>query len=159
MREVTPAFWGIDYDRLEQEGGVHWPCPDFDHPGTPFLFADDFPRGKGRFLEVEYGTESELPDEAYPYNLSTGRVLYHWSGSTMTGRSRLEEVYPEATCEVHPEDAKKLKIETGDWLLIRSRRGEVKARALVTGRSPVGTVFFAIPFCGSGCKFIDIGQG
>jgi hypothetical protein len=45
MRRVTPDFWGIDYARLEREGGVHWPCPSFDHPGTPFLFADEFPRG------------------------------------------------------------------------------------------------------------------
>ena len=74
MRQVTPAFYGIDYARIEREGGVHWPCPSFDHPGTPYLFADEFPRGKGKFWEVSYGTESEQPDEAYPYNLSTGRV-------------------------------------------------------------------------------------
>ena len=144
MRRVTPEFWGIDYDRIAREGGVHWPCPDFDHPGTPYLFADSFPRGKGRFWEVSYGTRSEQPDEEYPFNLSTGRVLYHWSGSTMTGRSKLEEIYPEATCEIHPEDATDLQIETGDWVEVSSRRGNIKLRALVTGRSPRGTVF--IPF-------------
>ena len=42
MRQVTPDFWGIDYERIEREGGVHWPCPTFDHPGTPFLFAEEF---------------------------------------------------------------------------------------------------------------------
>jgi formate dehydrogenase alpha subunit len=144
MRRVTPDFWGIDYARLEREGGVHWPCPSFDHPGTPFLFADEFPRGKGKFWQVQYGTESELPDADYPFNLSTGRVLYHWSGSTMTGRSRLEDVYPEAVCEVHPGDAVALGIVTGDWLKISSRRGTITLRALVTGRSPRGTVF--VPF-------------
>jgi predicted molibdopterin-dependent oxidoreductase YjgC len=41
---------------------VHWPCPSFDHPGTPFLFADEFPRGRGKFWEVQYGTRSEQPD-------------------------------------------------------------------------------------------------
>ena len=66
MRQVTPEFWGIDYARIEREGGVHWPCPDFDHPGTPFLFADDFPSGRGKFYELEYGTESEQPDEELP---------------------------------------------------------------------------------------------
>lgn len=156
MRAVTPVFGGIDYDRIEREGGVHWPCPDFDHPGTPYLFTDDFPRGRGRFLEVEYGTESETPDEEYPFNLSTGRVLYHWSGSTMTGRSRLEEVYPEATCEVHPADAEKIGIETGDWLAIRSRRGEVKARALVTGRSPQGTVFLPFHFAEAAANLLTL---
>jgi formate dehydrogenase alpha subunit len=144
MRQVTPDFWGIDYARIEREGGVHWPCPSFDHPGTPFLFAEEFPRGKGKFWEVEYGTESEQPDDEYPYNLSTGRVLYHWSGSTMTGRSRLEDIYPEATCEIHPDDAAELGISTGDWVDLSSRRGNIKLRALLTGRSPRGTVF--VPF-------------
>lgn len=144
MRQVTPDFWGIDYSRIEREGGVHWPCPSFDHPGTPFLFAEDFPRGKGKFWEVEYGTESEQPDEEYPYNLSTGRVLYHWSGSTMTGRSGLEEIYPEATCEIHPDDAAELNIQMGDWVELSSRRGKIKLRALITARSPLGTVF--VPF-------------
>jgi formate dehydrogenase alpha subunit len=144
MRQVTPDFWGIDYERLEREGGVHWPCPDFDHPGTPYLFTDEFPRGKGKFWEVQYGTESELPDETYPFNLSTGRVLYHWSGSTMTGRSNLEDVYPEAVCEMSPDDAAALQLQTGDWVNVSSRRGTITLRLLVTGRSPQGTVF--VPF-------------
>jgi len=144
MRQVTPEFWGVDYGRIEREGGVHWPCPSFDHPGTPYLFSDEFPRGKGKFWRVDYGTESEQPDEDYPFNLSTGRVLYHWSGSTMTGRSKLEDVYPEATCEMHPDDAQALGLETGDWVAVSSRRGSIKLRVLVTGRSPQGTIF--IPF-------------
>ncbi len=144
MRHVTPDFWGITYERLEREGGVHWPCPSLDHPGTPYLFADSFPRGAGKFWEIEFGTESEQPDEQYPYNLTTGRVLYHWHGSTMTGRSRLEEIFPEAICEIHPDDAEELGIETGDWLEVSSRRGSIKLRALVTSRSPRRTVF--IPF-------------
>jgi predicted molibdopterin-dependent oxidoreductase YjgC len=144
MRALTPDFWGIDYDRLEREGGVHWPCPDFDHPGTPFLFADTFPSGRGKFYELEYGTESEQPDQQYPLNLTTGRVLYHWHGSTMSGRSSLEEAFPEAICEIHPDDAGHYAIETGDWIALTSRRGTIQMRALVTGRSPRGTIF--IPF-------------
>ncbi len=62
----------------------------------------------------------------------------------MTGRSRLEDVYPEAVCEVHPDDAAALGIDTGDWIKVSSRRGEITLRALVTGRSPRGTVF--VPF-------------
>ena len=144
MRRVTPDFWGITYERIEREGGVHWPCPSFDHPGTPYLFADEFPRGRGKFWEVAYGTNSEQPDEEYPFNLTTGRVLYHWSGSTMTGRSALEEIFPEAVCEIDPEDARDLRLETGDWVKISSRRGSITLRVLVTGRSPRGTVF--VPF-------------
>ncbi len=144
MRQLTPDFGGIDYERIEREGGVHWPCPSYDHPGTPYLFETSFPRGKGKFWEVEFGTESEQPDAAYPFNMSTGRVLYHWHGRTMTGRSSLDNIYPEATCEMHPEDAGGLGLETGDWVEVSSRRGAIKLRVLVTGRSPQGTVF--IPF-------------
>jgi formate dehydrogenase alpha subunit len=158
MRQVTPAFYGIDYARIEREGGVHWPCPSFDHPGTPFLFADEFPRGKGKFWEVAYGTESEQPDEAYPYNLSTGRVLYHWSGSTMTGRSKLEDVYPEATCEVHPSDAAELRLQTGDWVEVSSRRGSIKLRALVTGRSPEGTIFVPFHFAEAAANLLTLDE-
>ncbi|MEM7116376.1 MAG: formate dehydrogenase subunit alpha [Chloroflexota bacterium] len=156
MRAVTPEFYGIDYARLEREGGVHWPCPSFDHPGTPFLFADSFPRGKGKFWEVEYGTESEQPDEDYPFNLSTGRVLYHWSGSTMTGRSSLEQIYPEATCEVHPDDASALGIETGDWVAVSSRRGTIKLRALVTRRSPRNTIFIPFHFAEAAANLLTL---
>ena len=156
MRAVTPDFWGIDYARLEREGGVHWPCPSFDHPGTPFLFAEEFPRGRGKFWEVQYGTESEQPDADYPYNLSTGRVLYHWSGSTMTGRSRLEDIYPEAVCEMHPDDAAALGLITGDWVAVSSRRGTITLRVLVTGRSPRGTVFVPFHFAEAAANLLTL---
>jgi formate dehydrogenase alpha subunit len=144
MRRVTPDFWGITYERLEREGGVHWPCPALDHPGTPFLFAEDFPSGRGKFWPVEYGTASELPDADYPFILSTGRVLYHWHGGTMTRVSALDAIWPECTVELHPHDAARLGFQTGDWVDVASRRGTITARLLVTGRSPEGTVF--IPF-------------
>ncbi|HUF37226.1 MAG TPA: formate dehydrogenase subunit alpha [Anaerolineales bacterium] len=156
MRQVTKDFWGITYERLEREGGVHWPCPDLDHPGTPYLFEETFPRGKGKFWSIELGTESELPDDDFPYNLSTGRVLYHWSGSTMTGRSALEHAFPEAVCEIHPDDAANLGLETGDWVAIRSRRGEIKMRALVTGRSPHGTVFVPFHFAEAAANLLTL---
>ncbi len=156
MRQVTPDFWGIDYARLEREGGVHWPCPSFDHPGTPFLFAEEFPRGRGKFWEIGYGTESEQPDAEYPFNLSTGRVLYHWSGSTMTGRSQLENVYPEAVCEVSPDDAETLGLTTGDWINVSSRRGTITLRALVTGRSPQGTVFVPFHFAEAAANLLTL---
>ncbi len=159
MRQVTPEdFGGIDYARLEREGGVHWPCPSLDHPGTPFLFADDFPRGKGKFWAVEYGTDSEQTDEQYPYNLSTGRVLYHWSGSTMTGRSQLEEVFPEAICEVNPADARDLGLVTGDWVRVSSRRAAVTLRALLTERSPVGTVFIPFHFAEAAANLLTLNR-
>jgi predicted molibdopterin-dependent oxidoreductase YjgC len=144
MRRVTPEFYGITYQRLERDEGVHWPCPSLDHPGTPFLFEASFPRGRGKFWPVDYGTESELPDETYPFILSTGRVLYHWHGGTMTRVSALDEIWPECTVEINRNDSARLGLETGDWVDVTSRRGTITARLMVTERSPEGTVF--IPF-------------
>jgi formate dehydrogenase alpha subunit len=144
MRRVTPDFAGITYARLEAEGGVHWPCPSVDHPGTPFLFADAFPRGRGMFWTVSYGTASEQPDPDYPLILSTGRVLYHWHGGTLTRVSALDQAAPECTVELHPDDAARRGVAGGERVEVCSRRGRITARALVTGRSPAGTVF--IPF-------------
>lgn len=144
MAELTPPFQGINYERIEREGGVHWPCPSPEHPGTPYLFSESFPRGKGQLTPLDYRPSAELPDADYPFTLSTGRVLYHWHGGTMTRRSKLDDIYPDPTVEIHPRDAEQLGVRAGDWIKVRSRRGEIRVKTLVTERSPQGTVF--IPF-------------
>lgn len=156
MRAVTPDFYGITYERLEREGGVHWPCPALDHPGTPYLFEDTFPRGRGKFWALEYGTESELPDDEYPYHLTTGRVLFHWHGGTMTRRSRLDEAFPEPILEMHPDDAHALSLISGDWVEVTSRRGSVVCRVMVTGRSPQGTVFLPFHFAEAAANLLTL---
>jgi formate dehydrogenase alpha subunit len=156
MRRLTPDFGGIDYPRLEREGGVHWPCPTPDHPGTPYLFKETFPRGRGKFWKLEYGTQSELPDREYPFLLSTGRVLYHWHGGTLSRRSKLDEIWPEATAEVNPEDAASLDLETGDWIDVTSRRATIQLRVLVSGRSPKGTVFIPFHFAEAAANLLTL---
>jgi predicted molibdopterin-dependent oxidoreductase YjgC len=156
MRAVTPDFYGITYERLEREGGVHWPCPTVDHPGTPYLFSESFPRGNGKFWSLEYGTESELPDEEYPYHLTTGRVLFHWHGGTLTRHSKLDEAFPEPILELHPDDAHSLELISGDWVEVTSRRGQVICRVMVTGRSPQGTVFLPFHFVEAAANLLTL---
>lgn len=144
MASLTPPFQGISHQRLEIEGGVHWPCPSPDHPGTPYLFTETFPRGKGQLVPLEYEPSAELPDKEYPFILSTGRVLYHWHGGTMTRRSKLDDIYPEPTVEIHPADARNLGIQAGEWIRVRSRRGAIRVKSIITERSPQGMLF--IPF-------------
>jgi predicted molibdopterin-dependent oxidoreductase YjgC len=158
MRQVTPDFYGVTYERLEREGGVHWPCPSLDHPGTPYLFKDDFPRGKGKFWTLDYSTQSEQPDADYPFHLTTGRVLFHWHGGTMTRRSKLDDIFPEAVLELHPDDANGLGIDSGDWVEVTSRRGSIVCRALVTGRSPAGTVFLPFHFAEAAANVLTLNQ-
>jgi formate dehydrogenase alpha subunit len=144
MRHLTSDWYGVTYDRLEREGGVHWPCPSADHPGSPYLFEDSFPSGRGKFFPVEFTDESERPNEEYPFILSTGRLLYHWHGGTLTRVSALDQIWPECTVEMHPHDAAQIGLAMGEWIDIFSPRGKITARLLVTQRSPQGTVF--IPF-------------
>jgi predicted molibdopterin-dependent oxidoreductase YjgC len=158
MRQVTPDFGGITYERLEREGGVHWPCPSLDHPGSPFLFAEEFPRGRGQFVSLDYGTKSELPDADFPFLLSTGRVLYHWHGGTLSRRSALDEIWPEATVEISPADAERLGLATGDWVEVASRRGAIRLRALVSGRSPEGTVFIPFHFVEAAANILTLNR-
>ena len=102
-------------------------------------------RGKGRFHAVEFREPAELPDEAYPLTLTTGRVLYHFNSRTMTGRVEgLQERVPEAYVEINPADAARFGIREGARVRVVSRRGAIEVRAMVTDRVPEGTVF--IPF-------------
>ena len=76
----------MTYDRVDA-CGLQWPCPDIDHPGTPYLHEDTFPRGRGRLMGIEYEAPAELTNEEYPILLTTGRMLYQYNISTGSRRS------------------------------------------------------------------------
>ncbi len=143
MASVNSDYAGITYERI-QKVGLIYPVPDLDHPGTPTLFTDSFPRGRGKFIPLDYVHIMEEPDDEYPFILTTGRVLEHWHGGTMTRNSVLDEAYPEARVEIHPADAEIHGIRNNDPVRVTSRRGEVVLRATVTEKTTVGVVF--IPF-------------
>lgn len=146
MATLTPQYAGMSHDRLE-EGGIQWPCPSSDHPGTQILHAGTFARGLGLFSVVEYKPPAEEPDQEYPLILSTGRVLFHWHGGTMSRRSPgLDELAPTPEVEVNPEDSKQHNLADGDRVKVLSRRGEVVARVRVTRRSPPGTIFLTFHY-------------
>jgi formate dehydrogenase major subunit/formate dehydrogenase alpha subunit len=146
---LTPSYAGLSHDRLERGDRLHWPVPGADHPGTPILHVDRFPRGKGRFHAVDHLPAAELPDADYPMLLTTGRVLYHWHGGELTRRvPPLLEVYPEPLVEVNPEDAERIGLNGATAVRVRSRRGEMVARALVTDRVAPGVLFGNFHFPG-----------
>ncbi|SFM59106.1 formate dehydrogenase major subunit [Thermodesulforhabdus norvegica] len=147
IRVLCPQFAGITYARLEQ-GGLQWPVPQEDHPGTVYLHKDGkFLRGRGRFHAVDWTPPAEIPDEEYPFVLSTGRRLYHYHTRTMTGRCwGLDELMPEETADISPEDAERLGIKDGELIKVRSRRGEVVIKARVTSQVPRGMVWMSFHF-------------
>ena len=146
MASLMPSYAGMSYERLER-GGLQWPCPTKYHPGTPYLHKDRFVRGLGRFIPVAYRGPAELPDEEYPFYLSTGRIREHYHTGSMTRRSRgLDRLAPEERIQMHPEDAERLGIGPGDWVRVISRRGEIRARVRLTDRSAPGMVFGTFHF-------------
>ena len=145
MAKLWPAIAGLSHARLES-GGIQWPCPSADHPGTRFLYAEDFPTGRARFVPVSQGeTAAELPDPDYPFVLNTGRLLYHWHGGTLTRRVQgLLELAPRLEIAVNPVDARRLGMGEGGALRVVSRRGELQGFAHITDAVRPGAIF--VPF-------------
>ena len=109
MARLTPIVSGVSHARLDRDGGIQWPCPTPDHPGTPNLYTETFPRPNGlaRLTPVRQGPSAmELPDDQYPIVLNTGRVLYHWHGGTITTRvDGLVDLVPSVVATINQDDA------------------------------------------------------
>jgi len=148
IRRCVPQYKGISYDRLNQTvGGIHWPCPAEDHPGTPTMFLEKFntPDGLGHFQAVEYKPPAEVPDEEYPYFLTTGRSIFHYHTGVMTRRTpKLIDEVPRSYVEVNPEDADKAGVKDKDMVTLTTRRGTMETEARVTDEVPLGLLF--VPF-------------
>jgi formate dehydrogenase alpha subunit len=154
IRNLTPSYGGISYQRLE-DNGLQWPCPIDDHPGTPILHTNIFVRGKGRFIPLKYIPPGEMPDENYPLILTTGRSLYHFHTGTMTRKvAGLNIMEPEGVVEISPKDASQLGIAQGDKVKVSSRRGEIIVRAKVTEALPSGVVFMTFHFAESAANIL-----
>jgi formate dehydrogenase alpha subunit len=144
IRRVTPSYAGITYPRIEAVG-LHWPCPNPEHPGTPVLHKEQFTRGRGLFHAIEWLPPAERVDGEYPLYLTTGRVLYQYHTGTMTMKTDgLMDRAPESFVEIAPSDARTHGIADGDRVTVASRRGAIQLVARISPQAAEGTVF--IPF-------------
>jgi len=145
IRQLVPAYRGIDWKKAG-EGGVQWPCPADDHPGTAILHSEVFPIGRGRMKGAHFRPPQEEPDEDFPFVLTTGRLLPQFHTGTMTRKSYgLDELAGPAV-EIAPGDAADLGIADGDMVELSTRRGTLSAPASLTDRLPRGTLFMAFHF-------------
>ncbi len=143
---LTPSYAGVTHERLKPFG-LQWPCPDSNHPGTPVLHQGSFTRGKGLFSPVNYRPSAELPDEDYPFILTTGRTYFHWHTGTMTRRTNLlDREERHSFVELHPEDAVRLDVRNLEQVEISSRRGAIRAQARVTDMVIPGVIFMPFHF-------------
>lgn len=165
-------YSGVTYERIEENFGVFWPCPDQTPEGVPppapegtvRLFEPGswnpvakgngpfyFPDGRARFLVTPYQPPAEDIDADYPIILTTGRVVSHFLSGNQTRRiGPLVDHAPEPKCELHPRLANKLGIVEGDWVTVESRRGTCTIKAAVVSTIRPDTVF--VPYHWGGRK-------
>ena len=131
VRALWPAVRGISYERLKGPG-IQWPCPNEEHPGTEILHQRSFPIGdRAKFKLIEYLPSREVPNKDFPFILNTGRTLYHFNASTMTGRTLNHKLQSDSLIQINPMDAESLKIKEGGLVLVESQYGHFRARACV----------------------------
>ena len=148
MRRLAPILTGISYERLDNEGGIQWPCPSENHPGTQYLHKDEMDSGiPGYFAPVDHIPPAEETDSEYPIILTTGRRRSTYHTGTQTGRaSGFGLLVPSEMAEVNPDDADQLELSDGEIVTIASRRGSVEVPIKITDKSPHGTIFMSFAF-------------
>jgi formate dehydrogenase major subunit len=148
LRQTMPSIQGITWARLEGEGAVTYPCASEDQPGHEVIFGDGFPtpNGRGKLVPTALMPPDEVPDDAYPMVLTTGRLLEHWHTGAMTRRAAvLDELEPEAIAHLAPIELERLGVCPGGRVRVATRRGAIELAARADRDVPAGMVF--IPFC------------
>ncbi len=153
----TADYYGITYQKIEDNMGVFWPCPELDHPGTPRLWEDKKFRtsdGRAHFQPVLYRDPGEVTDLEYPIILTTGRVVSQYLSGTQTRRiGKLVNQYPEPLLEIHPLLAAKYGIKDRELVRIRTRRGSAEFPAQLVETIREDTIF--VPYHWPGKKSIN----
>ncbi|MFH1075277.1 MAG: formate dehydrogenase subunit alpha [Pseudomonadota bacterium] len=141
IRSVTPDYAGITYERIDKTG-IQWPCPNIDHIGTPYLYAESFstPSGRGHIAAVHYRRSFEVVSNEYPLILTTSRNMFHYHSVLSRKVEGLNALRGEEELEINPADAAGLEIQDSEIVIISSKRGSIKAKARLTKVVPTGVV-------------------
>jgi formate dehydrogenase major subunit len=149
IRSLAPIFAGMSYARLEQEGGLQWPCYDEQHPGELFLhrrlWKDPVEGKRAPFSVTRHELPLELPDAEYPFQLTTGRRLDSYNTGVQSG-GYTSPLRRGETLDMGPEDAERLGLLEGDLVRVSSRRGSVVAPVHVDPALRAGLVFMTPHF-------------
>ncbi len=147
IASVTPSFGGISFERLDNGESLQWPCPTKENKGTAIMHVGKPVRGRALFYPAKFVPSQELPDEEYPFILTTGRILYHYNAGAMTARSKgLMDISGEGFIEVNYRDAERLGIKNGERIKISSRRGSIDATAKVGRKVSQGETWMPFHF-------------
>jgi formate dehydrogenase major subunit len=146
LRILSPMHAGMSYARLEALGGLQWPCPDEDHPGTPFLhgwlWEETLPREPAPFSPVEWVPPVDPLDDDFPIRLTTGRRLDSYNTGVQSGGYR-SPLRIDAVLDMTKEQAADLGIVEGEIVKVSSRRGSIDVRVRLAAELRRGLVFMA----------------
>ena len=150
MRSLSPMHTGMSWERLEASGGIQWPCPSDDHPGSPFLhgwlWADDLEGREPAPFSITHheGPKEQLTDE-FPLRLTTGRALDSYNTGVQSGGYESPIRYGDAI-DVNPADAATLGVADGERVLVVSPRGSVEMDVRIQPDIPAGLTFTTFHF-------------
>jgi formate dehydrogenase major subunit len=147
LRRLSPMHAGMSYDRLDASGGIQWPCPDLEHPGTLFLhgdlWEDPLPRDPAPFMPTEWVAPVDGLTDEFPIRLTTGRRLDSYNTGVQSG-GFASPIREGGVIEVSPEDGAALGVAEGDLVKVRSRRGEIEVPVSFHRSLRPGLAFMAI---------------
>ena len=149
LRSLSPMHAGMSYKRLEELGGIQWPCYDESHPGELYLHSrlwrEPLIGPRAPFSVVEFEPPVDELNEEYPIRLTTGRHLDSYNTGEQSRRfpSPLRRA---ATLDLSPEDGKRYKVSEGEQVRVSSRRGSVLAPVRFDPGLRPGLAFLAVHF-------------
>jgi formate dehydrogenase major subunit len=146
IAKLAPMFAGVSYDRLDQPAGLQWPVPTATHDGTSLMHRDTFPKGKARFIAVEYLPPGESTSADYPFLLTTGRILQHYNCGAQTRRTDILDVVDTDVVEMHPADMERLHLDDGVIIRLVSARGKALLPVVGSERVLPGHLFTSFHF-------------
>ena len=150
LRLLSPMHAGMSWERIESEGGLQWPCPSLDHPGSPFLhswlWAEDLDgRDPAPFSAVVHQGPKEELSEQFPLRLTTGRALDSYNTGVQSGGFNSPIRYGDAL-DMNPADAIGMGIEDGEKVQVSSARGSVEMAVRFQPDIPKGLTFTTFHF-------------
>ena len=146
IAKLTPMFAGVSFNRLDEHAGLQWPVPGPSHTGTSLMHKETFPKGKAKFVPVDYLPPGETANEDYPFILTTGRVLQHYNCGAQTRRTEILEVMDTDVLEMHPADMERLHLSDGAIVRLVSPRGQALLPAMTSERVLPGHLFTSFHF-------------
>jgi predicted molibdopterin-dependent oxidoreductase YjgC len=149
VRSLSPPHAGMSYRRLEELGGLQWPCYDENHPGEMFLHSrlweDPVPGNRVPFIPVDHDPPVDRLDDDFPIRLTTGRRLDSYNTGVQTG-GYTSPLRRGESLDISPEDAERLGLADGERVCVTSRRGQVETPIRIDPSLRPGLTFMTLHF-------------